>query len=191
MGEFLDDATGVFRNVDRCIGSQRSGYIPGKTYFLGVDLAKHVDFTVMTILDGDGNQVYWNRINQFDWPYQKQLIAEIAKSYGAKVLIDSTGIGDPIFDDLRRAGLDITGYKFTSESKRQLVEALMLSLEQEKIRLLSEPIQINEMKMFGYEITASGIKYNAPEGKHDDCVFALALANWARSNTLQRRIVWI
>jgi len=60
----------------------------------------------------------------------------------------------------------------------------MISFEQEKIKILDEPIQINELKLFGYEISPSGImKYSAPEGKHDDCVIALALANWARENS--------
>jgi hypothetical protein len=38
-----------------------------------------------------------------------------------------------------------------------------------------------EMKRYEYVITANGhISYNAPSGYHDDCVIALALANWGR-----------
>jgi hypothetical protein len=38
-----------------------------------------------------------------------------------------------------------------------------------------------EMKRYEYVITANGhISYNAPAGYHDDCVIALALANWGR-----------
>jgi hypothetical protein len=32
-------------------------------------------------------------------------------------LIDSTGVGDPIFEDLQREGLAINGFKFSSTSK--------------------------------------------------------------------------
>jgi hypothetical protein len=38
-----------------------------------------------------------------------------------------------------------------------------------------------EMKRYEYVISPSGgISYNAPSGYHDDCVIALALANWRR-----------
>jgi hypothetical protein len=181
--EFLDDATGVFRYVDRVIGSQPSAPIPGRAYCAGLDLAKHVDFTVLTIFDDAGNQVYWNRFNKLDWPYQKRLITDIIRQYNARLLMDSTGIGDPIFDDLRAAGLDCDGYKFTHESKKKLVESLMLAIEQQQIRLLNEPIQTNELKTFEYTLSPSGvISYSAPEGMHDDAVMALALANWARQS---------
>jgi hypothetical protein len=191
FGLFLDDASSVFRNVDKAIGAERSGAVANRQYFMGVDLAKHVDFTVLSILDDQGFQVHFNRLNQLDWPYQKGLIAETAKRYGARICMDSTGIGDPIFDDLRNAGLDVIGYKFTHESKKKLIESLMLAFEGETIRLLKEDVQTNELKMFGYEITASGIKYSAPEGKHDDCVIGLALANWARINAGARHFHFI
>ncbi len=184
FGQFLDEAAGVFRNIDACIdkGARAETPVAGRNYCAGLDLAKHVDFTVLTVLDENGRQVYWNRLNQLDWPYQKQLIIQVAKDYRARMVMDSTGVGDPIFDDLRDAGLDVQGYKFTNDSKKKLVESLMLAFERGDLHLLPEKIQENELKMFEFSRTPSGlISYAAPEGLHDDCVFALALANWARS----------
>jgi hypothetical protein len=184
FGQFLDEAAGVFRNIDACIdrGARPEPPVEGRNYCAGLDLAKHVDFTVLTVLDDTGRQVYWRRLNQLDWPFQKQLILQVIKDYGARLVMDSTGIGDPIFDDLREAGLDVQGYKFTNDSKKKLVEALMLAFEGRGITLLPEPIQKNELLMFEFSRTPSGlISYAAPEGLHDDCVFALALANWART----------
>jgi hypothetical protein len=192
FAEFLEDSASVFRNVDNCMSphSTKQGKQEGKTYYIGLDLAKHVDFTVLTILDGDGNQVYHMRLNKLDWPYQKRLIIDLVRSYGGRLIMDSSGIGDPIYDDIVNEGLDVVGYKFTNESKKKLIECLMISIEQEKIRLLDEPIQTNEMKIFGYEISPSGVmKYSAPQGKHDDCVIALALANWGRENSGGRDII--
>lgn len=188
FGEFLDDASSVFRNVGAAIGSTPL-QIPetGHRYFMGADLAKHVDFTVLCILDETGRQIHFNRLSKLDWPYQKTLIMDTGNRYGAASLLDSTGIGDPIFDDLKQAGMRIEGYKFDSGSKKRLIESLMLSFEKGELKLLDIPVQTNELKMFGYEITASGVKYSAPEGSHDDCVIALALANWARINTMPER----
>lgn len=181
--EFLEDSAAVFRNIAKCIGAAEAKRVPGVAYYMGVDLAKHVDFTVITILDQQGRQVHLNRFNKLDWVYQKQVIAATARAYNAMVVIDSTGVGDPIFDELKRdEALHVVGYKFDMHSKRRLIEALMLAFDQERIRILPDETQKNELQIFSYDITASGMKYSAPEGHHDDCVIALALANWGRQS---------
>lgn len=194
QAEFLEDSSLVFRKLPQAIGKSKTApRLPDVRYFEGVDIAMHVDFTVITVLDEHGNQVYFNRFNKLDFPYQKQLITEVAKTYGARICIDAThgSEGDPVFSDLRAAGLDIIGFNFTARSKQNLVESLMLSFDQEQLKILNEPVQTNELKMFGYDITASGVKYSAPEGKHDDCVMALALANWARVNAGARPEIYV
>jgi len=41
------------------------------------------------------------------------------------------------------------------------------------------PELINELKLYGYKSMRSGnVQYGAPQGYHDDCVVALALAAW-------------
>ncbi len=191
--EFLSDVAGVFKNVDRCLGSVAQPPVKGNRYFMGVDLAKYVDFTVIDILNQNGSQVYFNRLHQQEWAYQKRLIADIAQQYGALVYIDSTGVGDPIYEDLQRESINIRGIKFDSARKKQVIESLMLSIEQQKISLLREQVQTDELKMFTYDISPSGIiRYSAPEGLHDDCVIALALANYAReTGGATSEVIWI
>lgn len=180
MAEFLDNNAGVFRNVDACIGSEPSGPVEGRRYYMGLDLARLTDFTVMTVVDDAGRQVYLDRFNLLDWAVQKQRVADVCQRYRARCLLDSTGLGDPIYEDLRRAGLSVEGYKFTSESKKRLIESLMISFERQRIRILADKVQENELKIFEYDIGPSGgVRYSAPDGYHDDCVVALALANWA------------
>ena len=183
LAEFLEDTAGVFRNIKACLGSEREKPISGKTYYAGLDLARLTDFTVLTILDQDGRQVFLDRFNLLDWAVQKQRIIASCQRYGARLLLDSTGIGDPIFDDLKRIGLDVDGYKFTNETKKKLIERLMISFEQAKIKILTDPVQKNELEIYEYTINKSGtVSYSAPEGYHDDCVIGLALANWALMN---------
>lgn len=186
--EFLEDSSTVFRNVENCKGAQAEAPQLGKTYYAGLDLARLKDFTVLIILDQDGRQVFMDRFNIIDWAIQKVRIAESVKKYKARLLVDSTGVGDPIFEDLRKMGLNVEGYKFTNESKKQLVQALMMSFELQKIRIFDDPTLINEINVFEYEITSSGlISYSAPERYHDDCVMALTLANWSLQNQHQVR----
>ena len=177
LAEFLDNNAGVFRNVKACIGSTRQEPDPSRAYYAGLDLARLTDFTVLTVIDGDGNQVFFDRFNLLDWAVQKARVISTCQRYGAKLLIDSTGIGDPIHDDLIRAGLPVEGYKFTAESKKRLIEGLMLAFEQSRIRILDEPVQTNELDIFEYTIGSKGtVHYSAPDGYHDDCVISLALA---------------
>lgn len=180
LAEFLDNSAGVFRNIDACMTSKPSEPIPGRSYVMGLDLARLTDFTVMKILDDTGAEVFTDRFNLLDWTVQKQRVFSMCRKYNARCLLDSTGVGDPIFEDLRRMGLVVEGYKFTSESKQRLIESLMISFEQKRICILPDKVTENELKIFEYDIGQSGaVRYSAPEGYHDDCVIALALANWA------------
>lgn len=188
--KFLEDESTVFRNLLRSATARAQKPIAGKRYYLGVDIARIQDYTVIDVLDDDGNQVYMERFNILDWRIQREKIKYVAQLYNnAQVWLDATSMGgDMMYEDLHNMGLDVHPYKFTNESKKQLVQALMISLDQEKIRIFDkeEPngkVQFNEMVIFEYEITASGlIRYQAPEGYHDDCVYGLALANWGVQN---------
>jgi hypothetical protein len=179
LAEFLENSAGVFRNIQACIGSGREEPLPGKQYFAGLDLARLTDFTVLTILDSHGRQVYWDRFNLLDWTVQKERIIPVVRRYQAKLNVDATGVGDPIYEDLRRAGLNVVGYKFTAESKKKLIETLMIGFDQKKLSILDERVQTNELEIFEYQIGSSGmVHYSAPEGYHDDCVISLALSYW-------------
>lgn len=179
FGEFLEDVGSVFRNIHACIGGAFEQPEPTKRYVIGVDLAKARDFTVITVMDEKSRQVvHFDRFNGITWDMQLPRIAETAKRYNnAKVLVDSTGVGDPIFDQLKTIGVNAEGYKFTNPSKENLVRGLMIALENQEISYPDIPELISELEAFEYDIGSSGVfRYSAPDGLHDDCVFSLALA---------------
>jgi hypothetical protein len=137
--------------------------------------------------------VYFERFNQIDWTFQKNKIVNLSERFNTpKIIIDSTGIGDAIFDDLRNAGLFIEGYLLTNKSKATLIQKLSLSFDNKEIGILDEPVLLGELEMFGYDITKMGnIRYNAPEGFHDDCVISLALGNYLLQDKKTVTITWI
>jgi len=137
----------------------------------GIDLAKSTDFTAIIGLDSGGNVAYFDRF-QMDWNSTKQAILQLPKK---PMLIDSTGVGDPIVEDLQREGRHIMGLKFTSVSKQQLMLGLQTAIQGRKIGFPDGPI-VKELEVFEYQYSATGVKYSAPSGFHDDCVMALALA---------------
>ena len=74
-------------------------------------------------------------------------------------------------------GVRVEGYHLTSQSKKQLIDGLAASLDQESIRFPRIPELVNELKAYEYETTKAGnLRSNAPTGYHDDEVIALALA---------------
>jgi hypothetical protein len=78
-------------------------------------------------------------------------------------------------ETLRRRAGNVEGFKFTPASKQQLMEGLCLAVQRRAVGFPEGPVRA-EMEAFEYEPTRTGVRYAAPEGAHDDCVVALALA---------------
>lgn len=139
----------------------------------GIDLAKSVDWTVVVGLDENGYICYFERW-QSDWRQTKSRIIQIVGSTPA--LIDSTGVGDPIVEDISDECPYAKGFKFTSSSKQQIMEGLASAIQKGKLFIL-DGMMYDELESFEYEYTRTGVTYSAPSGVHDDIVCALALAN--------------
>lgn len=144
----------------------------------GVDLAKSVDYTVAIALDAHGQVC---RFERFRAPWQETLQKLRGLIGYLPAAVDSTGVGDPIVEALQRddgPSSRIEGFKFTSQSKQQLMEGLAVAIQQRQIRFPDGPIRA-ELDVYEYEYSRTGVKYTAPPGQHDDCVCALALAVYA------------
>lgn len=182
MAVFLDDVAGVFRGVDAIVRQGELGVAqPG--FVMGIDLAKSRDFTVFIVMDAKGQVVDYLRMNEIRWKLQREEAVRYARKWSAQVWIDSTGVGDPICEELRNElGEErVEGIKFTNDNKRQMIQALQSAIEHKQISLPQEEVLIDELKWFEYKRTGAGnVRYEAPSGFSDDCVIALALANWGR-----------
>lgn len=139
----------------------------------GIDLAKSVDWTVGIALDEQGAAC---RFDRFQSPWE-ETFRRIKTTMGKpRALVDSTGVGDPVVERLQReGGRHFEGFKFSSQSKQQIMEGLAVAIQQQEIRF-PEGVIVSELEAFEYEYTRTGVRYTAPEGMHDDCVCALALA---------------
>lgn len=182
LAEFIEESGGVFRCVSEAVDAGRTSPDepdPLRRYTLGVDLARVEDFTVLCVLDSAGRQAYVERFNQISWERQISAIRAAAERYKADVVIDSTGVGDPIADRLADAGLSVTPYHLTNASKAAVIDTLAMALERGRLRLMDVPEQTGELLAYQYELTpARTVRTNAPPGMHDDTVIALALAAW-------------
>ena len=183
LAEFIESNGSVFRRVmDAATATPQEQGQRGRAYVAGVDLARKVDFTVITIIDISGQVpqvVYVDRFNQVDWAIQVGRIKAAADRFDVEQLIvDQTGVGDPITEQLQRElRCAVVGTQITNATKSNMINALALAFERNEISIIPDAVLINELQAYEMERLPSGLmRYNAPEGLHDDCVMSLALA---------------
>lgn len=145
--------------------------------YFGIDLAKSVDWTVIIGLDMLGHVAHFERFRK-DWKQTRETIVKTVPR-NRPIEIDSTGVGDPIVEDLQKSFDAMFGFKYTGTSKQQLMEGLSSSIHKNELGY-PEGVIADELDSFEYVYTRTGVRYNAPDGFHDDCVNALALANKCR-----------
>jgi hypothetical protein len=145
--------------------------------FWGWDLAKSSDWTVGIALDASGAVC---RFERWQGPWELTIAKVKALTGLTPAFVDSTGVGDPVLEALQKnGGRNFEGFKFSQASKQQLMEGLAVAIQRGDVRYPADvpgrPL-VMELETFEYEYTRTGVRYSAPEGLHDDCVCALALA---------------
>ncbi|OGS01843.1 MAG: hypothetical protein A2V88_17630 [Elusimicrobia bacterium RBG_16_66_12] len=181
LAEFIEDASSVFRGVKECVGGSLQEPVKNRHYVAGLDLAKHLDFSVLVVVDAEARQVvHFERYREVDWHRQLASFAATCRRYNnARCLLDSTGLGDPIYDFLQRAGLWVEPMNLQGGRKFDLISCLSLAIENRDIRFPKIEELINELLIYEYSTTKAGnLKMGVGHGYHDDCVIALALATW-------------
>ncbi len=183
----------VFQLIDSCIAGFNEEPKAGFDYLLGADFAKSQDFNVAFVLNRQTKHFdYFERWTNTSWNLTKERFKAIAGKYNNALLIpDSTGVGDPIVEDLQRDGVRVfytqkpdseistPGIKFNNINKENIIEKLKVCIEQGLITFPNHEVAIQELRDFECEILPSrAYRYRAPEGKNDDCVIAMALAVW-------------
>ena len=165
-------------------------------YVIGLDLAKEQDFTVITVMDGDGRVFKVLRFQKVDYKIQVQRVVEQAKIWNACVVLDKANVGNVIQELLRDEGLQIHCVDMNShEVKTDLIQQLQVAFETKSIKLIdpkADWASTDDQQMYdelGYYATKltpgrKQLSYSAPRGMHDDCVISLALANWGRARGL-------
>lgn len=180
--DFTENASAVYKNLEkRTYPHLEWAHKEGAIYQLGVDLAKANDETVITsICLADFKVAPQDAFNQIDYTLQKAKIEAAYYRYNKPlVVMDSTGVGQPIVDDLLNKGINISPFMFTFNSRNELLVNLQILLEQDKIKIPDEPELLEQLEAAVWDITAQGrTRITVPEDKHDDRLMSLALAVW-------------
>jgi hypothetical protein len=192
---FVEDFGEVFRDIRKAIRGtlEPPAASPDYEYVAGVDWGKSGDYTVVTILDQKGHLVAYDQMYKQSYKFMAERVAETLASYKAHALVESTGMGDPIFEMLQREYHDITPFNMSNVSKGDIIENLAIMIERgargtpNGVTYPEIPELIVQLQAFGMKQKTTGtIKYAAPKGFHDDFVISLALSAWQlRKNTIE------
>lgn len=196
---------------------------PRRFYTLGCDLGQSVDPTALGLItrieEGtgewtiDSDKVSWekksiryelNRVKRLPLgvPYPG-IVAEVANSMNrvrelgdATLVVDQTGVGRPVVDLFRAAGLSPIGITFTAGleatnphhdewhvPKLELVRRLEAGLHAGELKIAGKQPEAdvlrNELADFRGRYTAAGnFTVSHRIGAHDDLLFATAIAFW-------------
>jgi phage FluMu gp28-like protein len=151
-----------------------------------VDFGKLQDYSVITVLKREGDILKLVYMYQFplETPYSNvigHLVRAHQKFKFRKVLVDQTGVGEPVLEEIRNQGLsNVEGLKFTVQTKEELLSNLKIAMEQNRLAIPYHKqlcTQINEQQ---YAYSKSGhLQFSHPSNSHDDMLWALALSVYA------------
>lgn len=182
LAQFLDDAGGVFRRVmEAATAEPQDGAHLHHEYTFGVDWGRQSDYTAIAVMDvTTSSLVALDRFNQIDYTVQLGRLTALYERFRPRAIVaEANSMGRPLVEQMQRDGLPVMPFTTTSASKPLIIDDLTLAFERAALRIIPDPVLINELQSYESQRTATGMRYNAPSGMHDDTVIALALAYYA------------
>ncbi|HUH08761.1 MAG TPA: hypothetical protein VML96_13255, partial [Egibacteraceae bacterium] len=197
-----------------------TGELPPSRFVVGLDLGQAQDFSAVAVVERAAAlklplEVAPNKRLAWRWSFDVRHLERLplGTSYvdqvrhvrqllltaplrGARLVLDQTGVGRPVADLFRAAGLrpelvTITGGSEASEPtpgehrvpKVELISRLQALLHEGRFRVAEQLPQarllLDELKNFEISYTAHGaMTFSARSGRHDDLVLAAAIAVW-------------
>ena len=181
LAEFMDGGGEVFSNMRTFDQWPKA---KGKI-FAGLDIGRQEDFTVLTIMDSTGNVIEVYRDNKQDWSKIISNVLTIVRKHRASLLVEVNGVGDPVFEQIKKQYQDTHPFVTSHKTKNEIIEGLILDFNQDAIAIPSRSLfshQYHELSVFTYEYSPKtrNVRYGHPVGMHDDTVMSLAICNYHR-----------
>lgn len=174
-------------------------------FYLGLDLGQAQDYTALAVLEKQGEEYHVRHLERprLGTPYPaivervRSLLSSGPLKGNTALVVDKTGVGAPVVDMFRKAGLrpvavTITGGNVVTKEedgyhvpKRDLVSTLQVLFQAGRLKVAAK---LPQARLFVEELLNFQVKidlrtahdsYGAwREGTHDDLVLAVALACW-------------
>ena len=201
LAEFVEEELAYFPQnlITQCIDSElapitddwtRKLNAPQSRYFLGVDLGKKVDYSVIAIVRWNSKEKLAELVGMIRFPLETPYATVIGmvkvvcdKLHSVeKVLVDQTGVGEYIVEDMKKAQIRSTvqGVTLTLPSKQEMLGHLKQLMQTKHLSLYYDPDLIAEINNEQYELSKNGqLQFSHSSGTHDDELWSLALAAYA------------
>jgi hypothetical protein len=192
MAEWQAGDGEVFTNIDNVCIMESWASTSDRT-FAGLDVATKGDYAVLTIMDRAGRIVHIWRERGIDYADIVRKVVYLCKQYKSELFVEANGVGDPIYEMIRKEWKTTKPFITTNTSKENIIRRLISDISEGNLELPSPnlfPPLYQELGMFQYKYLPSGkVSYQAMAGSHDDCVMSLAICNWNRvENPSQKKL---
>lgn len=178
QAQFVSWEGAVFRRITDAVYTPEEN--PHNAVLIGCDWGRTTDYTVFMAVSADGRVVASDRFRGIEYSVQRDRLRTFWQrvSQGrAWILAETNSMGGPVVEQLLRDNMPVVAFATTNASKSAAVEALALAFERLTIKIPNDPVLIGELQAYESVKLPSGMtRYQAPEGLHDDCVMALAIA---------------
>jgi hypothetical protein len=182
LAEFIDDGGEVFGNIkESCVMDHYPQQNASERYYAGLDFGRQNDYTVLTILNSNGEVVEHYRERQKSWDLIVSEIVAKLRKWKPVCYAEVNSIGDVLFENIKKQYPGIQPFVTNNESKQNMIEDLIMGMNESKLRLPTQELNgdlYRELTSFTYEYSPKTrkVKYGAPSGFHDDCIISLALS---------------
>jgi len=210
-----------FIGYEKIVGQERKyGWDKERLRFVGIDVARAGDSTVVTIIELDGTKIHivaWLEMQGLDFEIQIPRIIKFLKSYRPirYILVDIPGLGVPLFDMLKRRVWEkveddkgkiideqwaiVDGYYGSKKENDEMYKAMDREFQHDRIFFPKEDSReksrfIDQLLDLERKYTGHTLKLQAPQtkGRHDDYPISLALAIYAlKEKSFQSGVVTV
>ncbi len=201
---FLDGATayipyGMISSVEDAGASEEAGVLnPSGEFYLGVDVGRVRDLTVMWLLERVGDVLWTRMVRQMrgaPFALQRDTLYSVLEAPGLRrAALDSTGIGAQLAEEaLTRFRGKVEPVHFSAITKEDMAVTLRRAFEDRALRIPSSPEIREDIHSVRRSVTSAGnLRFEAArsDAGHADRFWALALAVHAATNTPGQRIAY-
>lgn len=177
-GVWLENDGGVFGQFGHCL--KDLSVKANEEIFVGIDWANGSggDSTVVSGFNRACEQVLLFELNNMQPTQQINVISAELKKYRVRRLFAETNsMGTVFIDMLYKAGINVTPFNTTNDSKRIIIDDLRAAIENNCVSLNNNRELSSQLTFYEEDFTPSGkVSYNGAKGKHDDYVIATALS---------------
>ena len=185
--KFVDGGNDVFTNLDlTCILDGWPTPTRATRYYYGIDTGLSQDSSVLVVLSESGVLHSLVRINgESIRDIGQRFTRELKRFESLSGYIETNGIGQAMFEEVRRDIRSARSFVTTDDSKVRMIRGLIQDMQEGVLQLPSKalsPELYGELASYTYKLGENGrIKFSHPPGGHDDTIMALAMANQARN----------